>query len=161
VSENADLPNVVRQYLDHPDLGKLNSAGSAHKPRVLLFYGSLRERSYSRFLAQEAQRILHEFGAETRMFNPSGLPAGRRGGEPRRCRSCASCPSGRRRMSPVSPERHGNMTGIMKTQIDWLPLAIAGIRLDQGRTLAVMQVSAGPSPSMRSITCGFWGAGCA
>jgi len=83
VSENADLPNVVRQYLDHPDLGKLNSAGSAHKPRVLLLYGSLRERSYSRFLAQEAQRILHEFGAETRMFNPSGLPLpDDAGGEP-------------------------------------------------------------------------------
>jgi len=144
VSENADLPNVVRQYLDHPDLGKLNSAGSAHKPRVLLLYGSLRERSYSRFLAQEAQRILHEFGAETRMFNPSGLPL------PDDAEASHPKVQELRELSQwseahvwVSLERHGNMTGIMKTQIDWLPLAIAGIRPTQGRTLAVMQVSGG------------------
>jgi len=125
-------------------LGKLNSAGSAHKPRVLLLYGSLRERSYSRFLAQEAQRILHEFGAETRMFNPSGLPL------PDDAEASHPKVQELRELSQwseahvwVSPERHGNMTGIMKTQIDWLPLAIAGIRPTQGRTLAVMQVSGG------------------
>jgi arsenical resistance protein ArsH len=42
-----------------------------------------------------------------------------------------------------SPERHGAMTGIMKAQIDWLPLSMGGMRPTQGRTLALMQVSGG------------------
>ena len=71
---SSELPNVERAYLDHPSLERLGMTGSTHPPRILLLYGSLRERSYSRFLAGEAQRLLHEFGAETRMFNPSGLP---------------------------------------------------------------------------------------
>ena len=138
------LPNVDRDYLDHPTLNKLNDGGSTHPPRVLLLYGSLRERSYSRLLAEEAQRLLHEFGAETCMFNPSGLPL------PDDAEADHPKVQELRELSQwseahvwVSPERHGNMTGIMKTQIDWLPLAIAGIRPTQGRTLAVMQVSGG------------------
>ncbi|WP_198949332.1 arsenical resistance protein ArsH [Halovibrio salipaludis] len=144
MSENADLPNVDRTFLDHPDLEKLNSPGSTHPPRVLLLYGSLRERSYSRFLAEEAQRLLHEFGAETRMFNPSGLPL------PDDAEADHPKVQELRELSQwseahvwVSPERHGNMTGIMKTQIDWLPLSVGGVRPTQGRTLAVMQVSGG------------------
>jgi arsenic resistance protein ArsH len=43
----------------------------------------------------------------------------------------------------VSPERHGAMTGIMKAQIDWLPLSLGGVRPTQGKTLAVMQVCGG------------------
>ena len=43
----------------------------------------------------------------------------------------------------VSPERHGAMTGVMKSQIDWLPLSEGSVRPTQGRTLAVMQVSGG------------------
>ncbi|WP_077529528.1 arsenical resistance protein ArsH [Vreelandella utahensis] len=139
-----DLPNVDRTFLDHPDLTKLNSPGSAHPPRVLLLYGSLRERSYSRFLAEEAQRLLHEFGAETRMFNPSGLPL------PDDAEADHPKVQELRELSQwseahvwVSPERHGNMTGIMKTQIDWLPLSVGGVRPTQGRTLAVLQVSGG------------------
>ena len=139
-----DLPNVDRTFLDHPDLTKLNSPGSAHPPRVLLLYGSLRERSYSRFLAEEAQRLLHEFGAETRMFNPSGLPL------PDDADADHPKVQELRELSQwseahvwVSPERHGNMTGIMKTQIDWLPLSVGGVRPTQGRTLAVLQVSGG------------------
>jgi arsenic resistance protein ArsH len=44
------------------------------KPRILLLYGSNRERSFSRLLVEEAARLLEHFGAETRIFNPSGLP---------------------------------------------------------------------------------------
>ena len=139
-----DLPNVERTFLDHPDLTKLNSPGSTHPPRVLLLYGSLREHSYSRFLAEEAQRLLHEFGAETRMFNPSGLPL------PDDAEADHPKVQELRELSQwseahvwVSPERHGNMTGIMKTQIDWLPLSVGGVRPTQGRTLAVLQVSGG------------------
>jgi arsenic resistance protein ArsH len=42
-----------------------------------------------------------------------------------------------------SPERHGAMTGIMKSQIDWIPLSIGAVRPTQGKTLAVMEVSGG------------------
>ena len=35
------------------------------------------------------------------------------------------------------------MTGIMKAQIDWIPLTIGAVRPTQGKTLAVMQVSGG------------------
>ena len=42
-----------------------------------------------------------------------------------------------------SPERHGAMTGIMKAQIDWIPLSLGGVRPTQGKTLAVMQVNGG------------------
>jgi arsenical resistance protein ArsH len=43
----------------------------------------------------------------------------------------------------VSPERHGAMTGIMKAQIDWIPLSVGSVRPTQGKTLAVMEVSGG------------------
>ena len=97
-----------------------------------------------RFLAEEAQRLLHEFGAETRMFNPSGLPL------PDDAEADHPKVQELRELSQwseahvwVSPERHGNMTGIMKTQVDWLPLSMGGVRPTQGRTLAVLQVSGG------------------
>ena len=45
-----------------------------HPPRVLILYGSLRQGSYSRMLAKEAERILGAFGAEARIYNPRGLP---------------------------------------------------------------------------------------
>ncbi|MGM0435015.1 MAG: arsenical resistance protein ArsH [Pseudomonadota bacterium] len=139
-----DLPNVDRTFLDHPDLTKLNTPGSSHPPRVLLLYGSLRERSYSRFLAEEAQRLLHEFGAETRMFNPSGLPLpDDADADHPRVQELRELSQWSEAHVWVSPERHGNMTGIMKTQIDWLPLSVGGVRPTQGRTLAVMQVSGG------------------
>jgi len=72
---NNDLPNIDPDLLDMPDLDKLAlPAGPEHRPRILLLYGSNRERSYSRLLVQEAARLLERFGAETRIFNPSGLP---------------------------------------------------------------------------------------
>jgi arsenic resistance protein ArsH len=117
---------------------------STHAPRILLLYGSLRERSYSRFATQEAARILRRFGAETRIFNPEGLPLpdGAPADHPKvqELRDLAIWSEG---MVWCSPERHGAMTGVMKSQIDWLPLSLGGVRPTQGRTLAVMQVNGG------------------
>ena len=116
-----------------------------HKPRILLLYGSLRERSFSRLLSEEAARILTRLGAESRTFNPSGLPLpdDAEADHPKvaELRKLVMWSEG---MVWVSPERHGAMTGIMKSQIDWIPLApIGGIRPTQGTTLAVAQVSGG------------------
>jgi len=108
---------------------------ATHPPRILLLYGSLRQRSFSRLLAEEAARLLRRFGAETRFFHPSGLPlpddAADTHPKVAELRELCQWAEG---MVWSSPERHGAMTGIMKTQID---------RPTQGRTLAVMQVSGG------------------
>lgn len=109
-----------------------------------MLYGSLRERSYSRLVAEEAGRLLRWFGCEVRTFNPSGLPlpddAGADHSKVQELRELAEWSEG---MLWVSPERHGAMTAIMKAQIDWIPLSLGGIRPTQGKTLAVMQVSGG------------------
>jgi arsenic resistance protein ArsH len=115
-----------------------------HKPRILFLYGSLRERSYSRLLAEEAMGIIEEFGAEARVFDPRELPI------------YGSVPETHHKVQELrelsqwsegqvwsSPEMHGQITGIMKNQIDWIPLSIGAVRPTQGRTLAVMQVSGG------------------
>lgn len=127
-----------------PDAGRLAGARSTHPPRILLLYGSLRRRSYSRFLAQEAERLAIRFGAETRMFDPSGLPLPDEA-EPdhpkvAELRSLSEWSEGQ---VWVSPERHGAMSAILKAQIDWIPLSVGSVRPTQGRTLAVMQVSGG------------------
>ncbi len=145
MSNFQDLPNIDQAAFDVPDLEKLEPGTvSTHPPRILILYGSLRDRSYSRFLAEEAGRILSQFGAEVQFFDPHGLPL----------------PDGADRTHPkvqelnelsiwseghvwCSPERHGAMSGVLKTQIDWLPLSLGGIRPTQGRTLAVMQVCGG------------------
>jgi len=107
-------------------------------------YGSLRERSYSRLVTEEASRLLQALGAETRIFNPSGLPLPDAAPEDhpkvQELRNLAQWSEG---MVWCSPERHGAMTGIMKAQIDWIPLAVGSVRPTQGKTLAVMQVSGG------------------
>jgi arsenic resistance protein ArsH len=106
--------------------------------------GSLRERSYSRLLALEAQRLLQEFGAETRIFDPSGLPlpddADASHPKVQELRELCAWSEGQ---VWCSPERHGAMTGIIKSQIDWIPLSVGAIRPTQGKTLALMQVSGG------------------
>jgi arsenic resistance protein ArsH len=111
---------------------------------VLLLYGSLRDRSYSRFLTLEAARLLEKFGAETRIFNPSVLPlpdaAPADHPKVQELRDLSTWSEGQ---VWCSPERHGAMTGIMKAQIDWIPLALRALRPTQGKTLAVMQVSGG------------------
>ena len=115
-----------------------------HRPRILFLYGSLRERSYSRLLAEEAARIIEGFGAEVKFFDPRELPI--RGSVPETHQKVVEL----RELSQwsegqvwSSPEMHGNVTGILKNQIDWIPLNIGAIRPTQGRTLAVMQVSGG------------------
>lgn len=139
------MPHVHRQALQAIDVDALAAPGAAlHAPRILVLYGSLRSRSYSRFLAEEAARVLRWFGCEVRLFDPAGLPLpdDAEADHPRvaALRELATWSEG---MVWVSPERHGAMTAIMKAQIDWIPLSLGGVRPTQGKTLAVMQVSGG------------------
>lgn len=147
----SDLPAASPAQLRQVDLEALRTPSSTHKPRILILYGSLRPVSYSRFLAQEAGRLLEHFGCEVRIFNPEGLPLP--DAEPvshpkvQELRELSSWSEGH---VWVSPERHGAMTGIMKAQIDWIPLSVGSVRPTQGKTLAVMQVSGG-SQSFNAI----------
>ncbi|MDE3737907.1 arsenical resistance protein ArsH [Pseudomonas resinovorans] len=139
------IPNLEADLVDLPTLDKLGSAPSAtHKPRILLLYGSTRERSFSRLLTEEAARLLQHFGAETRIFDPSGLPLP------------DDVPDDHPKVQELrelvlwsegqvwcSPERHGSMSAVFKAQIDWIPLAMGAVRPTQGKTLAVMQVCGG------------------
>ena len=145
MSPNPDTPHLDTELLQAPDPKQLHPATRAtHAPRILLLYGSLRERSYSRLVTEESARLLHAMGAETRTFDPRGLPMPDDApeGHPkvRELRDLAEWSEG---MVWCSPERHGAMTGIMKAQIDWIPLAIGSVRPTQGKTLAVMEVSGG------------------
>ncbi len=139
-----DLLNIVAEAFALPDAVLLERKTVTHRPRILLLYGSLRKRSYSRFATQEAARLLEAFGAETRIFDPSGLPlpddAPTDHPKVQELRTLTEWSEGQ---VWCSPERHGAMTGIMKAQIDWIPLSIGAIRPTQGKTLAVMQVSGG------------------
>lgn len=140
-----DLPNVHRELFSVPDASRLRpAAASAHPPRILLLYGSLRKRSFSRLVVEEAARLLRAMGAETRIFNPGGLPLPDDAPDTHpkvvELRELSQWAEG---MVWCSPERHGAMTGIMKAQIDWIPLALGAVRPTQGKTLAVMQVSGG------------------
>lgn len=150
--DNIDLPNIDTASLDQIDVKSLAADKDYnHKPRILLLYGSLRKRSYSRLVVEEGARILQSLGAETRIYNPQDLPQpdSVEPDHPKvaELRDLAMWSEG---MVWCSPERHGSMTGILKTQIDWLPLSLGGIRPTQGKTLAVMQVSGG-SQSFNAI----------
>ncbi|UWQ78100.1 arsenical resistance protein ArsH [Leisingera sp. S132] len=143
----SDLPGIAADQLHPADVDLLAAPGDPrHPPRILLLYGSLRAVSYSRKAAEEAARVLRALGCETRIFDPSGLPLPDDAGAAEHpkvaeLRELAVWSEG---MVWSSPERHGAMTGIMKLQIDWLPLSLqGGIRTTQGKTLAVMQVSGG------------------
>jgi arsenic resistance protein ArsH len=139
------LPNIKAGQLDTPTLARLApTADLSHPPRILLLYGSLRERSFSRFLTEEAARILEHFGADVRIFDPTELPM------------AGSVPETHPKVAELralslwsegqvwcSPERHGAITAVMKNQIDWIPLEQGALRPSQGRTLAVMQVCGG------------------
>ena len=140
-----DLPNIDAELLDLPAPDKLAvESASAHPPRILLFYGSTRERSFSRLLTEEAARLLQHFGAETRIFDPRGLPlpddAPDSHPKVQELRELMQWSEGQ---VWCSPERHGAMTAVFKAQIDWVPLAMGAIRPTQGKTLAVMQVCGG------------------
>lgn len=141
----ADLPQVNAELFSVPDLAQLRPAvPTTHAPRFLLLYGSLRERSFSRLLTEEAARLLTAMGGEVKIFNPSGLPLPDDAPESHpkvaELRALAQWAEG---MVWCSPERHGAMTGIMKSQIDWIPLSVGAVRPTQGKTLAVMQVCGG------------------
>ncbi|MCW5298797.1 arsenical resistance protein ArsH [Herbaspirillum lusitanum] len=145
VSQLPDLPNIDAALFHAPQASDFTAVGRAtHAPRFLLLYGSLRERSYSRLLTLEAARLLQAMGGETRIFDPSGLPlpdsAPDMHPKVQELRELAQWAEG---MVWCSPERHGAMTGIMKAQIDWIPLSSGAIRPTQGKTLAVMEVSGG------------------
>lgn len=137
-----DLPNLSADAVRQPNLPLVSRA--SHPPRILLLYGSLRERSYSRFATLEAERLLQHFGCETRVFHANGLPlpddAEASHPKVQELRELCLWSEGQ---VWTSPERHGAMTGVMKSQIDWIPLSMGAIRPTQGRTLALMQVSGG------------------
>jgi arsenic resistance protein ArsH len=144
------LPALDVQFANTRPAAGLGSG--ERPPRILLLYGSLRERSYSRLCVEEAARLLQLFGAETRIFDPSDLPlpdqiSGDDHPAVHELREHSMWSEGQ---VWCSPERHGQISGIMKTQIDHLPLSYGGMRPTQGRTLAVMQVSAG-SQSFNSV----------
>ncbi len=135
------LPNLDLSLFD----GTPAVAGSSsHKPRILLLYGSTRERSFSRLLVEEAARLLEHFGAETRIFDPSGLPlpddAPVEHPKVQELRDLMQWSEGQ---VWCSPERHGALSAVFKAQIDWIPLALGAVRPTQGKTLAVMQVCGG------------------
>ncbi len=142
---SADLPNLDEQAFEKPCLDRLLPAQRAtHAPRILLLYGSVRERSYSRLLTEEAARLLRTMGAEPRVFDPLGLPLPDAAPDDhpkvQELRELAQWAEG---MVWTSPERHGAMTSVLKAQIDWIPLSVGAVRPTQGKTLAVMQVSGG------------------
>ncbi len=144
-SDLDDLPNIDAELFEPPSSERLGIPHSSeHAPKILLLYGSLRERSFSRLAVEEAARLLNAMGAETRVFDPRGLPLpdAEDASHPKvdELRQLAQWSEG---MVWCSPERHGAMTGIMKAQIDWIPLALGGVRPTQGKTLAVMQVCGG------------------
>jgi arsenical resistance protein ArsH len=140
-----DLPNIDAALFEAPAAAPLQMpAPSMHAPRVLLLYGSLRERSYSRLLSEEAARLLQAMGAETRTFDPRGLPMPDDAPDTHpKVQELWQLAQWAEAMVWTSPERHGAMTGLMKTQIDWIPLADGAVRPTQGKALAVMQVSGG------------------
>jgi arsenic resistance protein ArsH len=125
---------------------------SIHKPRILMLYGSLRETSYSRLSAEESGRILETMGAEVRFFNPKGLPLfdNNDSAEDPKVIELRELVQWSEAQVWSSPEIHGNMSGVMKTQIDWIPLSMGAVRPTQGKVLAVMQVTGG-SQSFNAI----------
>ena len=142
---NPELPHIDPALFEKADPNRLLPAVRAtHAPRILLLYGSVRERSYSRLLTEEAARLLQALGAQTHIYDPRGLPLPDDAPEDhpkvQELRNLAQWAEG---MVWTSPERHGAMTGIMKAQIDWIPLAMGSVRPTQGKTLAVMEVSGG------------------
>ncbi len=139
------LPALRPGLLAPPDLARLEPGARAdHPPRILLLYGSLRARSFSRLLTEEAARLLRVLGAETRIFDPRDLPmANSTSPDHPKVQELRALSLWSEGQVWCSPEVHGAVTGVFKNQIDWLPLEIGAVRPTQGRTLAVMQVSGG------------------
>lgn len=144
IDAEPSLPNIEEDQFQIPSYQQVVSQELAHPPRILLLYGSLRERSFSRMVVEESARLLKAFGAEVRIFNPEGLPQTDTADEShpkvKELRELMMWSEGQ---VWCSPERHGSMTSIFKSQIDWVPLSIGSVRPTQGKTLAVMQVCGG------------------
>ena len=138
------LPHIDLNLLETPTLEQVQAKALDHSPRILLLYGSNRERSYSRLAVLEAGSILEYFGAEVKIFHPKGLPlpedAESTHPKVQELHELLAWAEG---MVWCSPERHGSMSSIFKAQIDWIPLAAGAIRATQGKTLALMQVCGG------------------
>jgi len=133
-----DLPNI------DIDLLPANRLLNQPAPKILLLYGSNRERSFSRLLVQEAARLLEHMGAETKIFNPSGLPLPDDAPQDHpKVQELLSLMQWSEAQVWCSPERHGAMSAVFKAQIDWVPLAAGAMRPTQGKALAVMQVCGG------------------
>lgn len=144
MSQDITLPNIDETQFDIPTFEKCQSRQVDHAPRILLLYGSLRKRSFSRLVVEECARLLARMGAEVKIFNPQGLPQTDTEDENhpkvKELRELMMWSEGQ---VWCSPERHGSMTSIFKSQIDWVPLSIGAVRPTQGKTLAVMQVCGG------------------
>lgn len=142
-----DLPQLQANRFDQPNLEKLALASASephHPPRFLLLYGSLRERSFSRLLVEEAARILQAMGGEVKIFNPKDLPlVGTAPDTHPQVQALRALSEWSEGQVWCSPERHGAVTAVFKNQIDWIPLEAGAVRPSQGRTLAVMQVCGG------------------
>ena len=138
------LPHLDLNLLEQPTLTHVQAQELPHRPRILLLYGSNRERSFSRLAVQEAGRILEYFGAEVKIFHPKGLPLPEDGDASHaKVKELHELLAWSEGMVWCSPERHGSMSSIFKAQIDWIPLAAGAIRATQGKTLALMQVCGG------------------
>ncbi len=144
MTQDITLPNIDETQFDIPTFEKCQSTQDNHAPRILLLYGSLRKRSFSRLVVEECARLLAQMGAEVKIFNPQGLPQTDTEDENhpkvKELRELMMWSEGQ---VWCSPERHGSMTSIFKSQIDWVPLSIGSVRPTQGKTLAVMQVCGG------------------
>ena len=136
--------NLDMAFMHKPEMADFTSHFSEGKPKILLLYGSLRDRSYSRLVIEESARLLDYFGAEVKIFDPRGLPQPDTEDEThpkvKELRELMMWSEGQ---IWCSPERHGSITGIMKSIIDWVPLSLGGVRPTQGKTLALMQVCGG------------------
>lgn len=142
--DDLSLPNINDSQMKVPSTQDFSTALSTHKPRILLLYGSIRERSYSRLVIEECARLLVKMGAEAKIFDPRGLPQPDSGeDEHPKVQELRELMMWSEGQIWCSPERHGSMTGIMKSQIDWVPLSVGAVRPTQGKTLAVMQVCGG------------------
>ncbi|MCL6235107.1 arsenical resistance protein ArsH [Acinetobacter sp. ANC 5579] len=138
------LPNIQLDLLETPRFEQVQAKALEHPPRILLLYGSNRERSFSRLSVLEAGRILEHFGAEVKIFHPKGLPLPENAETSHpKVQELHELLTWSEGMVWCSPERHGAMSSILKAQIDWIPLAAGAIRATQGKTLALMQVSGG------------------
>lgn len=137
-------PHLDEAQFRAPTAEPFSTSRLTHKPRILLLYGSLRKRSFSRLVIEESARLLERMGAEVKIYHPEGLP------QPDTVEPNHPKVAELRELVVwsegqvwCSPERHGTMTSIMKAQIDWIPLSLGAVRPTQGKTLAVMQVCGG------------------